>query len=102
LIRRLAPDLKPLIKRAIESLQTEPYSGKELKLELAGYRSLRSRRYRVIYRLREQARVVEIHYFGPRANVYERFLQLLRTPPQTESHRPTTPTPRPPRRSRRR
>ena len=77
LLRQLPPDLKPLVKRAIETLRSDPHVGKELKLELAGYRSLRSRRYRVIYRVREADRVVEIHYFGHRTEVYETFRRRL-------------------------
>lgn len=76
--RRLPPDLKALIKRAIESLQNAPYAGKELRFDLAGYRSLRSRRYRVIYRVHEAERVVEIHHFGHRADVYETLRQLVK------------------------
>jgi len=77
LLSKLSPDLKPRVKGAIESLKTDPYAGKELKLELAGYRSLRSRRYRVIYRVRPESRQVEIHHFGPRADVYETFRREL-------------------------
>ncbi len=77
LLRRLPPDLKSAVKRAIESLRTDPYAGKELKLELAGYRSLRSRRYRGIYRVEEEARTVEILYFGVRKDLYEAFRRLL-------------------------
>ncbi len=78
LARHLQPDLKPVIKQAIESLRTDPYAGKPLKLELAGYRSLRTQRYRVIYRLLEQQREVQVLYFGRRTDVYESFYALLR------------------------
>ena len=78
LLRHLPPDLKPLVKRAIESLMSDPYAGKALKFELAGYRSLRSSRYRIIYRIRDTDRVVEIHYFGVRRDVYEAFHRLRR------------------------
>lgn len=77
LLRRLPPDLKPLIKAGIEGLRSDPYIGKELRLELAGYRSLRARRYRVIYRVDEEKRVVEIHHFGPRATIYDSLRRWL-------------------------
>src|SRR5207247_720133 len=77
LASRLAPDVKPLVKRAIERLRNNPHLGKELRFELAGYRSLRSRRYRVIYRVRDSERVVEVHYFGQRREVYETFRDML-------------------------
>ena len=77
-ILRLAPPLKPLIKRAIELLAQEPYMGKRLEQDLAGYLSLRSRRYRVIYRIDENAHTVEIHYIGHRRDVYEVFAEEIR------------------------
>ncbi len=74
---RLALDEDPKLARqkieqAIEGLKSDPHSGKEPKLELSGFRSLATRRYRVIYRVREPDRVVEIHYFGRRADVSRR------------------------------
>jgi len=77
LVRHLPPLLKPLVKAAIESLRIDPYTGKTLRMELSEYRSLRSAKYRIIYRIRESDRVVEIHYFGVRRNVYELFRRLL-------------------------
>jgi mRNA-degrading endonuclease RelE of RelBE toxin-antitoxin system len=78
LIRHLPPAVKGAIKRAIESLRDDPYAGKPLRFELESYRSLRRSKYRVIYRVRAAERVVEIHYFGPRRDVYELFRHLLR------------------------
>lgn len=77
-IRHLPPNLKPVVKQAIESLKADPYAGKALKLELAGYRSLRSQRHRIIYRVREADRAVEIHYLGLRRDVYELLRHLAR------------------------
>lgn len=77
-ILRLAPPLKPLVKRAIELLAQEPYTGKRLERDLAGYFSLRSRRYRVIYRIDENAHTVEIHHVGHRRDVYEVFAEAIR------------------------
>lgn len=77
-IKRLAPPLKPLIKRAIELLAREPYVGKRLERDLAGYLSLRSSRYRVIYRVDENDHTVEIHYIGHRRDIYEVFAEEIR------------------------
>lgn len=77
LVRRLPPDLKPAVKQAIESLRDDPHTGKPLRFELEGFRSLRRAKYRVIYRVHEEERVVEIHYFGGRRNVYDLFHRLL-------------------------
>jgi mRNA interferase RelE/StbE len=56
----------------------EPHAGKKLERELAGYLSLRAKRYRIIYRVDEDARAVEIHYVGPRRDIYEVFAQEVR------------------------
>jgi mRNA interferase RelE/StbE len=77
-ILRLAPPLKPLVKRAIELLAQEPHTGKRLERDLAGYLSLRSKRHRVIYRVDENARTVEIHYVGHRRDIYEVFAEEIR------------------------
>ncbi len=74
----LPPLLKPLVKRAIEQLQQEPYTGKRLERELSGYLSLRAKRYRIIYRIDEGAQTVEIHYIGHRKDIYEIFSEEIR------------------------
>ena len=52
-ILRPPPALKPIAKRAIEQVAQNPHAGKRLERELAGYLSLRAKRYRVIYRVDE-------------------------------------------------
>jgi mRNA-degrading endonuclease RelE of RelBE toxin-antitoxin system len=74
----LPPFLKPLVRRAIEQLAEEPYSGKRLERELSGYLSLRAKRYRIIYRINEGAQTVEIHYVGHRRDIYEVFSEEIR------------------------
>lgn len=77
-ILRLPPVLKPLVKRAIEQLALEPHTGKRLERELAGYLSLRAKRYRAIYRVDESLRTVEIRYVGHRRDIYEVFAEEIR------------------------
>jgi mRNA interferase RelE/StbE len=78
-IRHLHPPIKQAIRQAIRELAADPLRGHPLALELAGFRSLRVSRYRVIYRV--QDRLVEIYLVGPRKDIYETFRQLLdRTP----------------------
>ena len=77
-ILRLPPVLKPLVKRAIEQLAQEPHTGRRLERELAGYLSLRAKRYRVIYRVDESTRTVEIRYVGHRRDIYEVFTEEIR------------------------
>ena len=46
-IRKLHPQIKPIIKSKIEGLQENPFSGKWLEKELSGYLSMQAKRYRV-------------------------------------------------------
>ena len=82
-ILRLPPPLKPLIKKAIELLVQKPHTGKRLERDLVGYLSLRTKRYRVIYRVDENTRTVDIHYVGQRRDIYEVFVEEIR-----RQHRP--------------
>jgi mRNA interferase RelE/StbE len=77
-ILRLPPALKPVAKRAMEQLAQNPHSGKRLERELAGYLSLRAKRYRVIYRVDEGSRTVEIYHVGHRRDIYEVFAETIR------------------------
>ena len=77
-ILRLPPALKPLVKRAIEQLAQDPHTGKRLERELAGYLSLRAKRYRVIYRVDESSHTIEIHYVGHRRDIYEVLAEEIR------------------------
>lgn len=70
LIRHLPPELKTKVKAALRSIAADPYSAKELRDDLAGLRSCRVVRSRVIYRI--VGSTVQIVAFGPRADIYER------------------------------
>lgn len=70
LIRHLPPELKAKIKAALRSIAADPYSAKELRDDLAGLRSYRIARCRVIYRV--VGSTVQIVALGPRPDIYER------------------------------
>jgi mRNA interferase RelE/StbE len=76
-IRHLHPSVKQAVREAIRNLAGDPELGRPLVLELAGFRSLRVSRYRVIYRVGEAERVLEIHLVAVRRDVYETFRALL-------------------------
>jgi mRNA interferase RelE/StbE len=81
-IRHLHPTVKQAIREAIRALASDPFRGHPLTLELTGFRSLRISRYRVIYRIQEAERTVEIHLAGVRKDIYEVFREFLeRTAP---------------------
>jgi mRNA interferase RelE/StbE len=76
-IRKLHPQIKPVVKSKIEKLQENPFSGKWLEKELSGYLSMQAKRFRVIYKIREYDQTVEIHYAGQRKDIYELFKEAI-------------------------
>ena len=51
---------------------------KSLERDLSGYRSLRAKRYRIIFKIGEEDHSVEIHYVGHRKDIYELFGDQVR------------------------
>jgi len=76
-IRHLHPSVKQAIREEVRNLAVDPFRGHPLTFELSGYRSLPVSRYRVIYRIRETNRALEIHLVGPRRDIYEVFREFL-------------------------
>ena len=74
-ISKLHPELKTIIRSRLDAIQEAPFSGKRLERELSGYRSLRAKRFRIIYKLNENSKVIEIHYVGHRRDVYDLFAE---------------------------
>ncbi|MCL5965751.1 MAG: type II toxin-antitoxin system RelE/ParE family toxin [Deltaproteobacteria bacterium] len=68
LIRGLHPDLRKKVRVALQVILNDPGSGKALKEELAGFRSYRVGRFRIIYRLKSD--LVEVVAIGPRRVIY--------------------------------
>ena len=76
-IRSLHPWIKPTIKKHIEDLKENPFSGKALERELSGYFSLRAKRFRVIYEIKDQEKIIQVHYVGYRKDIYQLLRELL-------------------------
>lgn len=77
LVRGLHPDIKRKVRAGLDAIRTDPTAGKELRDELAGLRSLRVGRFRLIYRI-APGEVIELVTVGPRRSIYEETLRLLR------------------------
>jgi len=77
LLSKLHPESKKLIKSALQELRQAPYSGHDLQEELSGFKSYRSKRYRILYRVNEEEQVIEVYYIGHRKDIYEQFKRLL-------------------------
>jgi len=79
-IRCLHPEIKPVVKSRVRKLKENPFAGHSLEKELSGYRSLRAKRFRVIYKVREKDRIVEIHHIGLRKDIYQLFKEQIEQP----------------------
>jgi hypothetical protein len=66
-IRHLHPDLKRQVRAAID-LRVSPESGKALKAELHGWRSIRVGRLRIVYR--SSGASIDVAAIGPRAAIH--------------------------------
>ncbi|MFA4915113.1 MAG: type II toxin-antitoxin system RelE/ParE family toxin [Syntrophales bacterium] len=75
-IRGMHPLLKKKIKRSLQFILSEPFSGKALKGEPADLRSYRISRFRVIYRI--SGKKIEIVAIGPRSRIYEETYREIR------------------------
>lgn len=79
LIRGLHPDLKRKIRSALDDVLADPSVGKSLRDELAGLRSCRVARFRIIYRV--AGTVIEVVAIGPRRTIYEETWRRVRRRP---------------------
>ena len=76
-LRKLHPEIRRHIRRGLEMIVHDPFCGKALKDELEGMRSLRVKRYRLIYRVVSDTKEIEIIAVGPRRNIYEETLRII-------------------------
>ncbi len=77
LVRNMHPQLKKKIKASLQIILADPNAGKALKDELAGLRSFRASRFRIIYRVLSRTRI-EVVAIGPRERIYEETFRLLK------------------------
>ena len=77
-IRHLAPDIKRSVKQALRALCSDPFSGEPLLRELAGLRKFRVRRFRIVYEIDREKRLLRIFAVGHRRGVYEQVADQLR------------------------
>jgi len=71
-LRRLRHDERAAIMAALERLAAMPRAGKPLVGELAGIWSLRRGDYRVLYRVDDASKIVEVARVAHRRDVYRR------------------------------
>ena len=71
------PQIKRKVRAALKVIASEADAGKPLQAELAGLRSFRVGKFRIIYRLGAGG-FIDIVAFGPRDRIYEETRRLLR------------------------
>jgi len=76
LVRGMHPHLKRKTRASLKVLLSNPNEGKALKDDLAGLRSSRASKLRIIYRIQEK--VIEIIAIGPREKIYEETFLILK------------------------
>jgi len=77
LAQGLHPQLKRKLSASLRTILDDPASGKALRDELAGLRSYRVGRFRIIYRVAARGQVVELVAIGPRGRIYEETLRQV-------------------------
>ena len=76
-ISRLHPDHRRIIRDALDQLRHEPYAGDDLQEELAEFKSLKPKRFRIICTVDDDQQMVKVYYVGHRRDVYDQFRLLL-------------------------
>lgn len=75
-IRGIQPGLKRKVRGALRDILDDPAVGKPLRDELAGLRSCRVGRLRIVYRT--AGSVIELVTIGPRRTIYEETWRRVR------------------------
>ena len=70
-VRLASPELKACYKKKLDQLKEKPGIGKPLLRKLSGYRSVRTNKLRIIYKVLREKKILEVHYLGPRRDLYE-------------------------------
>ena len=73
----LHPNIKKQIKSTLKTLYGDPYLGKELQDELVDFRSMKMKRYRAIYKVDDENRMVIVYAIGHRRDIYEIVTELF-------------------------
>ncbi len=79
-IRNLHPHLKKKVRSSLKYILDDTHAGKALLDELAGFRSFRVSRFRIIYRITAK-NDVELIAIGPRESIYEETYRIIRNRP---------------------
>jgi mRNA interferase RelE/StbE len=74
----LHPDIKKQLKAILKILYDTPHLEKALQGELIGFRSLKMKRYRIIYQIDDSNKTIIVYTIGHRRDIYEIIAELIR------------------------
>lgn len=77
-VAKLHPENRKIIRQALDEIRRNPHSGYDFQEELSGFKSFRSKRYRIIYKVDEVGHSIDVYLVGHRRDVYEQLGLLLR------------------------
>jgi mRNA interferase RelE/StbE len=69
--KKLNPEIKKAAKAALKELAKNPSLGKELQTELSGFWSYRFLRYRIVFKVYTQKKLIIVWAIGHRRDIYE-------------------------------
>ena len=69
--KKLSSEIKKAAKAALKELANNPFLGKELQAELSGFWSYKFMRYRIVYRVDTQKKIIIVWGIGHRRDIYE-------------------------------
>ncbi|MBI2870389.1 MAG: type II toxin-antitoxin system RelE/ParE family toxin [Candidatus Omnitrophica bacterium] len=78
-LRSYPPEIKRYIRAALDEIRKDPWIGKSLRDELAGFHSFRARRFRIVYRIERTTITVVVIGIGSRKTIYEKITAEVRS-----------------------
>ena len=75
--KKLPPEIKKAAREALDTIAENPDKGKELQADLAGFRSYRFMRYRIVYKVVPEQKLVVVWAIGHRRDIYENLSELI-------------------------
>lgn len=69
--KKLPPETRKAAKSALKMVAANPYIGKQLQADLNGFWTFRFQRYRIVYRIDMQTKIIVVWAIGHRRDIYE-------------------------------
>lgn len=75
--KKLPPETRKAAKSALKILAADPYIGKQLQADLSGFWTFRFQRYRIVYQIDTQMKMLVVWAIGHRRDIYETFSEYV-------------------------